>query len=534
MRPLPCAVRLDPGTRGWRCPFPTRSSTNEAIVFIPPKIAGNSRLRRRGWAGRGVAALAAAGLIAAASASAEVPESGAAPLLSASLQSPDTAATASPPAGNDSLIRSRIESATGLVVAGEKLHGALLRQFYAAHNFEPVWPTRQPQAQALLNAVLRAGEHGLDPDLFHGALLRNAAALPPIERELVLSDAFLAYADALARGAVPIEIRMDDEDLTPGPIDLAATLDTATNSPDPAAAIEALAPNSPAYATLRRALQSYRSGAVDGEMARIGADHSGARQPRSLSPDATIEARLRQIAVNLERQRWLPRNLPADRVWVNTADAQLVLYRDDRPVFTTRVVVGEVDKQTPEFQTTIDSLLFNPPWNVPPSIATQEIRPKLAQDPEYLSRHHMVVRGNGAIQQLPGAGTALGQLKFEMQDRFDVYLHDTPLKNLFSRDNRRQSHGCVRVQNPRELGALLLQQPVAAINQGIALGYTNRRMLPASIAVFMVYQTAFANADGTIEFRPDFYQRDAEIWQHLRPTRQAPEAQDSPTSQRRS
>src|SRR5207244_5322463 len=119
-------------------------------------------------------------------------------------------------------------------VAGERLHGALLRQFYEGHNFEPVWPTRQAQAQALVNAVLRAGEHGLDPDLFHAALLRNLAALAPIERELVVSDGILAYADALARGAVPIENRMDDEDLTPEPVNLAATLDNAINSPDPA------------------------------------------------------------------------------------------------------------------------------------------------------------------------------------------------------------------------------------------------------------------------------------------------------------
>src|SRR6202035_3756762 len=97
----------------------------------------------------------------AANASAEAPASGAAPLVSASLQSPDAAASGSPPAGNDGGIKDRVESATGLVVAGEKLHGALLRQFYAGHNFEPVWPARQPQAQALLNAVLRAGEHGL-------------------------------------------------------------------------------------------------------------------------------------------------------------------------------------------------------------------------------------------------------------------------------------------------------------------------------------------------------------------------------------
>jgi murein L,D-transpeptidase YcbB/YkuD len=240
---------------------------------------------------------------------------------------------------------------------------------------------------------------------------------------------------------------------------------------------------------------------------------------------------LRQIAVNLERLRWLPRNLPAERVWVNIADAQLALYRDDQPVFTTRVVVGQSSWQTPELQTSIESLLYNPPWNVPPSIAAVEILPKLEKDPDYLSRHRMVMRPNGAIQQLPGTGTALGQLKFELPNRFDVYLHDTPLKHLFSRDNRRQSHGCVRVQNPRELAALLLQQPVAAINQGIALGYTNRRMLPAPIAVFLVYQTAFVGADGGIEFRPDVYRRDEEIWRRLHPAGQAPVAQREPAGQ---
>jgi len=505
-------------------------------VLTPPKVAENRRLKQRGAAICAATAIAAVCVLVAPRAGAEMPGTRAAALVPASLPAPDAAPGATPALSGDSDIRTRIESTTGLVVAGEKLHGALLRQFYAAHNFEPVWTSRQPQAQALVSAVLRAGEHGLDPDMFHGELLRNVAALAPIDRELVLSDAVLSFADALARGAVPIEARFDDEDLTPEPIDVAGVLDQAINSPDPAAAIEALAPHTPAYLALQQALQSYQSaarsaGAV-GPTAPIGAPD--ARPPHPSSADATLEARLRQIAVNLERLRWLRRDLPADRVWVNTANAQLVLYRDDQPVFTTRVVVGEVDKQTPEFQTTIDSLLFNPPWNVPYSIATEEILPKLAQDPGYLDHHHMVRRTNGAIQQLPGAGTALGQLKFEMQDRFDVYLHDTPLKGLFARDNRRQSHGCVRVQNPRVLAALLLGQPVSVINQGIALGYTNRRMLPEPIPVFMVYQTAFAGANGEIEFRPDVYQRDAEIWQRLHPAGQAPMAQDNPAGQPRS
>jgi murein L,D-transpeptidase YcbB/YkuD len=484
-----------------------------------------------------LAAIAAFCALTAASAGAQVPGNGAAMLLPASLQPVGTTAGGSPAVTGDSEIRNRIASTAGLAVGGEQLHAALLRQFYAAHNFEPVWLARPAQANALLNAVLRAGDHGLDPDMFHAALLRNPAALPPIERELLLSDAFLAYADALARGAVPVELRMDDEDLTPEPVGVAAALDNALNSPDPAASIEALAPNSPDYTALRRALRSYRRAAANGGAAPTDADGVANRQPPGLpvdrTSDRTSETRLRQIAVNLERLRWLPRNLPADRVWVNIANAQLVLYRDDRPVFTTRVVVGQLDWQTPELQASIESLVFNPPWNVPSSIATQEILPKLAQDPDYLSRHHMTTRSNGAIQQLPGPGSALGRLKFELPNRFDVYLHDTPLKNLFSRDNRRQSHGCVRVENPRELAAMLLQQPVDVVNKGIALGYTNRRMLPTPVPVFLVYQTAFAGADGGVEFRADVYQRDDDIWQHLHPAPQAPVAQREPAGQRR-
>ena len=513
-------------------------------MFSPPRIARIRRLGQRGWAVRSVTAIAVLCALGAPSTGAEIPETGTAAVIPVSLQPADAARLAGPATG-DSEIKTRIASAAGPVVAGETLHRALLLQFYAAHNFEPVWATRPAQADALLNAVLRAGEHGLDPDLFHGALLRNAASLPPTDRELLLSAAVLAYADALARGAVPIEMRMDDEDLTPEPVAVAAALDSAINSSNPAATIEALAPNSPDYLALRRALQSYRSAAAAGAPPPIGAPVDNIRRGQPVStdtnldktpdrtPDKTYEARVRQIVVNLERWRWLPRSLPAERVWVNLASAQLVLYQEDRPVFTTRVVIGEVDKQTPELQTSITSLLFNPPWNVPYSIATKEILPKLSRDPDYLSKHHMVMRGNGAIQQLPGRGTALGQLKFEMPNRFDVYLHDTPLKNLFSRDNRRQSHGCVRVQNPRELAALLLQQPVEVIDKGIALGSTNRRMLPAPIALFLVYQTAIVGSDGTVEFRPDTYQRDEDIWQHLYPARQAPVAQGEPAGQRR-
>ncbi len=406
------------------------------------------------------------------------------------------------------------DAGPGLTVAGEPVNVGLLRRFYTSHRFEPIWTSRQAQANLLLNAVLRAGDHGLAPELFHANLLRRATTLSPLERELLLSDAFLSYADALARGAMPVERRMDDEALTPEPIDIVAVLDAALGSADPAAMIEALAPTTPTYRALRQALLSYRSSGQAGERAMTN--------------------RIRQIEVNLERQRWLPRRLPSDRVWVNAADERLVLYRADRPVFSTRVIVGQDVRvnQTPEFRATIDAVLYNPPWNIPESITTEEILPKLSRDPDYLTRHNMVYRPDGGLQQLPGPNAGLGQLKFEMENRFDVYLHDTPSKNLFDRDNRRISHGCIRVQNPRELAALLMQQPIETISQAIATGSTIRSNLPSPVPVFVVYQTAFVDIDGTLQFRPDIYNRDLEIWSYLHPVWQ-PMADREPPGQRR-
>jgi len=403
-----------------------------------------------------------------------------------------------------------IGSAPEFVIAGERLNVGLLRRFYARHGFEPIWTTRQFQANSLINAVLRAGEHGLAPQLFHANLLLSPT-LPPLYRELALSDAFLSYADALARGVMPVERRRDDEVLTPEPIDVAAALDAAVGSPDPAAAIQALAPTTPTYRLLRQALQSLQSGIPAG--GKIAAT-----------------TRLREIEVNLERERWLPRRLPADRVWVNVADERVVLYRDDRPVFSTRVIVGqdELRNQSPEFQATIDGVLFNPPWNIPQDIATNEILPKTVNDPNYLAQHNMVMLPDGVLQQVAGPNSGLGQLMFLMKNRFDVYLHDTPSKNLFSREDRRISHGCIRVEKPRELAALVMQQPIDAINQVIATGSTTRTDVPEPVPVFVVYETAFTDVDGRLQFRPDVYGRDAEIWQHLDPERQAVTEREPP------
>lgn len=393
--------------------------------------------------------------------------------------------------GGDAPFSALRDSGTQVVVAGEKLDTALLRRFYERHDFARVWANRPAQAEALANAVLRAGDHGLDPELFHGSLLQRRDTFPPLRRELLVTHAALTYAEALAFGAVPPDRRKASEALTPDPLDVTEVLDAGIARRDPVAAIEALAPATPAYQSLREALRRNRPGAPT--------------------------ARLRQIEVNLERQRWLPRALPPDRVWVDVTDQRLVLYRAQQPVFSTRVIVGEPveRKQSPELRALIEASFFNPPWVIPRDIVEADILPRISREPDYLERNNMVLRPNGEVEQRPGPDAGLGVVMFDMPNRFDVYLHDTPDKHLFGRDNRRISNGCIRVQNPLEFAALLMRQPVESFEPVLATGRTTRRKLPAPMPVFLVYQTAAAGAGGAVEFRPDFYNRDADIWQQL-------------------
>jgi len=425
---------------------------------------------------------------------------------------PETAAPAEQPVSlvaatsSGTVVGKLLGSANEPEVAGERLNGERLRRFYARHGFQPVWSeARQPHATALADTVLRAHEHGLAPALFHGDLLRNVESLSVLDRELILTDAVLAYADALGRGVLPADRRPDDETLSAGPVDVAAALDKALNSPAASApeAIEALAPETPTYALLREALRDRRAG----------------RLPTTASGLKEATARWRAIEVNLERERWLPRKLPADRVWVNAADQRLALYRDNQPVFGTRVIVGMDDKgnQSPEFTVPIDAIWFNPPWNIPEDIARNEILPKTKGDPDYLAKHNMVLLPDGTLQQRASPFSGLGQLMFDMNNKFEVYLHDTPGKELFKRPERRFSHGCIRVENPRELAALVMQQPLSEIDQAIARGDTVRTPVPKPVPVFVVYQTAFADTDGKLQFRPDVYGRDPAVWQALSP-----------------
>lgn len=234
-----------------------------------------------------------------------------------------------------------------------------------------------------------------------------------------------------------------------------------------------------------------------------------------LGPETLVELNLgprdraRQLAVNLERRRWLARRPPTVRIDVNLPAAQLRYRRDGRLIETARVVAGSPRHPTPQLEETFDQLVVNPPWYVPQSIAEREILP---QGSAYLARHDMYLR-DGRVIQRPGPGAALGAVKFDMKNPYAIYLHDTPAKALFEAAFRFRSHGCVRVENAVAFARTLAAERGRAevFDHALASGDTQVVELGAPIAVRLLYHTAFVDADGTVSFRPDVYGWDERV-----------------------
>lgn len=257
---------------------------------------------------------------------------------------------------------------------------------------------------------------------------------------------------------------------------------------------------------------------------RHGLDATGVVDRATLAAlNVSAQARVDQIKANMERWRWAPAVMPTDRVQVNIAAAILTLFRGDLPVLSMRAVAGRLTDHTPMLQSTIRSIVFNPPWNVPASIAAKELWPKEAADPGYLAREdYVIIRsedGSRRLQQRAGPKSALGQIKFDFDNPYGVYLHDTPSHSTFGRESRLVSHGCVRLDQPKALALMLLQDNPAwtaqAIDEKIAAKDTKRVSLSRPTAVLIFYWTAFAGPDGVMNFRPDVYGWDSELLQRI-------------------
>ena len=246
---------------------------------------------------------------------------------------------------------------------------------------------------------------------------------------------------------------------------------------------------------------------------RYGLNPSGIVSTQTLAAlNVSATDRVRQIMANMERWRWLPQDLPRDRIQVNIAAAVLTVFDGDTPVQSMRAVTGRPGDETPMLSSTIHSIVINPPWNVPTSIATKELCPKEKANPGYLKRNGFKVIGGTRLQQQAGDQSALGRFKFDFPNDYSVYLHDTPSRAKFASFSRLSSHGCVRLEKPAELANLLLKgdpswtpEMVAA---AVAKGDTVRASLIKPVSVYLLYWTAFASGNGQMNFRADPYDWD--------------------------
>ena len=250
----------------------------------------------------------------------------------------------------------------------------------------------------------------------------------------------------------------------------------------------------------------------------------------------SVDDRIASIEANLERWRWLSDNLGERYIKVNIANFELQAIEEDRIVFQSEAIVGRPFRKTPVFSSLITFLVFNPDWTVPNTILINDIVPAVIRNPDYLaSRGMKVLRSDGAevnpasidwqsvtlgnfryrIRQEPGPDNALGRVKFMFPNQYSVYIHDTPVRNLFSQTDRSFSSGCIRIYKPLEFAEYLLRDNPAWTPTQIKSQLDLERMrtvnLNKPVPVHMLYLTAWADDDGVVFFRRDIYDRDQRL-----------------------
>ncbi|MFO7709503.1 MAG: L,D-transpeptidase family protein [Desulfobacterales bacterium] len=421
-----------------------------------------------------------------------------------------------------------------------------------------------------------------------------------VDLDFLLTDAFLLLASHLRAGRVNPEslhtewvVQMDPE------VDIAQLLQGAIESGRIGEATEGFAPPHPEYRALKEALAASRALAAAGEwpqlpekstwergqtgevadllrerltrsgdllpgphgseadsdlelfegLRRFQSRHGlevdgrmGAQTLQALS--VPLKERTRQIELNLERWRWLPRFLGTRYIWVNVPQFSLSVVDEEQTVMAMRVVVGRHYRRTPVFSALMDHLVFNPDWNIPNRIAVQDILPKARKDPGHMRREKIrvfeswnrgaaeldpdeidwgqVTAGNFRYRLMkdPGPHNDLGRVKFMFPNKFSVYLHDTPSKRLFERSMRGFSSGCIRIEKPLDLAVYVLggspEWSREAVTAAIDPGRLRTARLRQKIPVHLVYMTAGVDADGRVEFWQDIYQRDPTLDRALR------------------
>lgn len=275
--------------------------------------------------------------------------------------------------------------------------------------------------------------------------------------------------------------------------------------------------------------------AISNFQQRVGLPENGKLNFKTIAEmNKTVDFRIKQILVNMERLRWIPIEIENDYLLVNIPEYKLHVIKNKKLLWETNVVVGKTAKQTIVFKGDISRIVLNPYWNVPSSIVNNEILPKLKRDPNYLSANNMEVVSGGnvinsssinwdkysknipfEIRQKPGNNNSLGKMKFLFPNSFNIYLHDTPSKELFDRNKRDFSHGCIRVENPMKLAMHLLKKDKIwnqeKVDKVLKTNTETGIAIKPNMPVYIVYFTAWVDVDGNLNFRNDIYNLDEEL-----------------------
>lgn len=396
----------------------------------------------------------------------------------------------------DALIREQ----TGLSQTPQ--HRAVLRavdQFYADRGDAPLWRVDgrwSASAKAAFDQTQKAGEDGLDLSSYRVFALGEGGPKALAAADVALSAAVAAYALQASGGRIEPQKISRLIGVHPPIVGAAQALSETSAATDAAATLAAYNPSFPGYQALKQRLAALREAGPPRLASRGGLDDETAAIAARRDP-----ALERELLVNMEFWRWLPRDLGKDRVVVNIPEFTGRLYHDDVETLEFRVITGKPDKATPLFSDKMTYIVVNPSWNVPQSIIRNEFMPKLdalrAQGYEIFTSH-----GQLHIRQPPGERNALGQVKFVFPNDYAVYMHDTPTRRLFNEERRAFSHGCVRVDQPFRLAeAILGPQHYSEERLRKMVGSTERRInLSASLPVHFVYFTATDDGGGLRRF----------------------------------
>jgi murein L,D-transpeptidase YcbB/YkuD len=420
-----------------------------------------------------------------------------------------------------------IQATTALLLALEHLSRGKVNP----NEVEPKWDIPRPERRYSLLRIVHAVENG---DI-QGAL---DYVRPSSTEYAQLRDALRQYRTLAEKGSVPY-LASRDEALRPGDTNedvlvlrqrLAYWGETnllgADSSAYPMIEAQSAVSNQRTYdAELERAVKQFQRRHQLQEDGVVG-------QRTRLALNTPVTSRIDQLRVNLERARWLkPTQTDEPRVWVDIAGYRLHYTRPNGEHWDARVVVGTPRRETPIIHSAISHLTINPSWTIPPTIMREDVLPQVRRDPGYLARRNIQVISHsgerldaGAIdwqrpgavmlRQVSGGGNPLGRVVVRFPNNEMIYLHDTPARGVFQRDQRALSSGCVRVEGVTEFAQLLLQdsgsryQLSSLLNSG---GSDRNVNLPQRIPVALHYLTAWPNAQGEVEFRDDIYRRDADL-----------------------